>query len=362
MSEKINVGILGATGMVGQHYINLLRNHPWFTVAYVAASPQSAGKRYGEAVAGRWHIAGEIPESVNGLIVEDANSVDRALGRCSVLFSAVDMEKQAMRELESRYAQKGFAVISNNSAHRSTADVPMIIPEINHSHADIIPLQRKNHGWGSGLIAVKSNCSIQSYMAPLYALINAGFAVRRLSVTTLQALSGAGYPGPSGLDVIDNVIPFIKGEEEKSEQEPLRILGRVEQGAIVNAAAPLIAAQCNRVPVIHGHTACVSLEFADAKPELGEIVSIWREFTSLPQELGLPSAPRRPIIYRDEVDRPQPQNDRDAENGMAVTVGRLRACPLFDIRFVGLHHNTVRGAAGGCILTAELLRAKGYIQ
>jgi aspartate-semialdehyde dehydrogenase len=361
MADRIEVGILGATGMVGQYYIHLLRNHPWFRVAYVAASPNSAGKKYAEAVAGRWHIAADIPSEVKDLIVEDANRVERASGRCAMLFSAVDMEKQAVRDLEARYAERGFAVVSNNSAHRATPDVPMVIPEINGDHLAVIPAQRKNHGWTSGLIAVKSNCSIQSYMAPLYALQKAGYPAKRVFVATLQALSGAGYPGPSALDVIDNVIPFIKGEEEKSETEPLRVLGRVENGAIVNASAPLIAAHCNRVAVLHGHTACVSLEFAGKKPGLEEIASIWRGFRSVPQERELPSAPRRPIIFREEVDRPQPQKDRDAENGMAVTVGRLRACPLFDIRFVGLHHNTVRGAAGGCILTAELLKSEGLI-
>ena len=361
MSERINVGIAGATGMVGQYYVHLLRNHPWFSVAYVAASPNSAGKKYVDAVAGRWHIDHEIPEGVRGLIVEDANDVGRAEGRCSVLFSAMDLEKNAARDLEERYAAKGFAVISNNSTHRATSDVPMIIPEINADHADIIPAQCKNHGWQRGLIAVKSNCSIQSFMTPVHALKRAGYPAKRMIVSTMQALSGAGYPGTSGLDVIDNVIPFIRGEEEKSELEPLKIFGRIENGRIVDASSPRISAHCNRVPVVHGHTACVSLEFERGKPGIDEIIGIWREFKSTPQELGLPSAPRRPIIYRDEADRPQPRKDRDAQGAMAVTVGRVRPCPVLDIRFVGLHHNTVRGAAGGCILTAELLKAKGYI-
>jgi aspartate-semialdehyde dehydrogenase len=361
MSERINVGIAGATGMVGQYYVHLLQNHPWFKVTYVAASPKSAGKKYADAVAGRWHAPGDIPEDVRDLTVADANDVTRALGRCAVVFSAIDLDKNAVRELESNYALKGFAVISNNSAHRSTSDVPMIIPEINPGHADIIPAQRKNHGFSSGLIAVKSNCSIQSFMTPVHALIRAGYPIRRMIVSTMQALSGAGYPGPSGLDVIDNVVPYIGGEEEKSENEPLKIFGSIENGRIAPAATPLIAAHCNRVPVVHGHTACVSLEFEREKPTLDAIMGIWREFKAAPQELGLPSAPRRPIIYRSEVDRPQPRKDRDAQGAMAVTVGRLRKCPVFDIRFVGLHHNTVRGAAGGCILTAELLKAKGYI-
>jgi aspartate-semialdehyde dehydrogenase len=226
---------------------------------------------------------------VRDLTVEDANDVTRALGRCAVVFSAIDLDKNAMRELESNYAEKGFAVISNNSAHRATPDVPMIIPEINPSHADIIPAQRKNHGWSSGLIAVKSNCSIQSFMTPVHALIRAGYPIRRMIVSTMQALSGAGYPGPSGLDVIDNVVPYIGGEEEKSENEPLKIFGSIENGRIVPAASPLISAHCNRVPVVHGHTACVSLEFERDKPAIDKIIGIWREFKSAPQDLCLPS-------------------------------------------------------------------------
>lgn len=362
MSDKISVGILGATGMVGQNYINLLQNHPWFQITYLAASPSSAGKKYCEAVSGRWLMQGNIPESVKNMVVHDANIVEQAIGKCSVVFSAVDMDKKAVAALESAYASGGFYVMSNNSAHRHTPDVPMIIPEINSDHADIIPFQQKNHNWGKGFIAVKSNCSIQSYMTPIYALINAGYEVRNMFITTLQALSGAGYPGPSALDMIDNIIPFIKGEEEKSEQEPLKIFGKIQNGSIINACAPLISAHCNRVPVIHGHTACVSLKFNGDRPELEEIISIWENFSSVPQQLNLPSAPKRPIIYCTEDNRPQPRKDRDSENSMAVTVGRLRTDNIFDIRFVGLHHNTIRGAAGGCILSAELLKAKGYIK
>lgn len=361
MSNKISVGILGSTGMVGQNYINLLKNHPWFRIAYVAASPSSAGKTYYEAVEGRWLIQDDIPDSVKDLVVHDANRIEEAARECSIVFSAVDMDKKAVAAMESAYASAGFAVISNNSAHRFTPDTPVIIPEINSEHADIIPCQRQNYGWDRGLIAVKSNCSIQSYMTPIYALIQAGHDVSKMFVTTLQALSGAGYPGPSALDMIDNVIPFIKGEEEKSEQEPLKILGRIENGKLQNASAPVITAHCNRVPVIHGHTACVSLEFNGDKPDCDEIISIWKNFKSVPQQLRLPSAPEHPIIYRSEENRPQPRKDRDSESAMAVTVGRLRSDNIFDIRFVGLHHNTIRGAAGGCILTAELLKAKGYI-
>jgi aspartate-semialdehyde dehydrogenase len=361
MSSKIKVGILGATGMVGQNYIRLLDGHPWFEVAYVAASSQSANKTYEEAVAGRWHMSRPIPESVQDLVVQDASDVSAAQNKCDIVFSAVSLDKKAVAALELDYASKGFAVISNNSAHRFTFDVPMVIPEINPEHLDIIPFQRKKRGWSSGLIAVKSNCSIQSYMTPLYALMKEGYEIRRMVITTLQALSGAGYPGPSALDVIDNIVPFIKGEEEKSQDEPIKIFGTIINGAFVNNSSIKISAHCNRVPVIHGHTACVSVEFGDRKPALEEIQIIWRNFRSVPQELALPFAPERPIIYCNEPDRPQPQKDRDFDKGMAVAVGRLRPCNVLDIRFVGLHHNTVRGAAGGAILTAELLKARGFI-
>ncbi len=359
--ERLKVGVLGATGMIGQNYIRLLESHPWFEVAYVAASPKSAGKRYADAVAGRWHMLTPIPAGARDLIVGDANEIAQAQGRCSLVFSAVEMDKAAIAALELAYAGAGFAVVSNNSAHRFTPDVPMIIPEVNPQHLDIIPAQRRKRGWDRGLLAVKSNCSIQSYMTPLYALLRAGYPARRMLVATLQALSGAGYPGPSAIDLADNVIPYISGEEEKSEREPLKILGRIENGAIVPDSTLRISAHCNRVAVTHGHVACVSLEFGDRKPELEEVLRIWREFRAAPQELSLPMAPSQPILYRDEPDRPQPCKDRDADKGMAVTVGRLRRCNVFDIRFLGLHHNTVRGAAGGAILTAELLKARGYL-
>ena len=361
MPEKIPVGILGATGMVGQQYIRLLRQHPWFKIEFLAASPKSAGKNYGDAVAGRWHAEEDIPETVRDMIVEDAADADRAASRCRMVFSAVEMEKSAVAELEETYAGKGMAVVSNNSAHRWTADVPMIIPEINADHLSCIPIQRRKRGWERGLIVVKSNCSIQSYLTPLHALINAGFPVDRMFIATLQAVSGAGYPGPSSFDMIDNIIPYINGEEEKSEKEPLKILGSITDGEIVNSSLPAISAHCNRVPVLHGHTACASLAFAEDKPDLREIVRIWENFRSDPQELELPSAPLQPIVYRYESNRPQPRFDRDSGRAMGVSVGRLRACSLLDIRFVGLHHNTVRGAAGGCILTAELLKARDYL-
>jgi aspartate-semialdehyde dehydrogenase len=359
--EKMSVGVIGATGMVGQNYLRLLKNHPWFEVTHVAASPRSAGKPYAEAVAGRWVMDEDIPEAVTGLIVGDAGDVAAAKGKCELVFSAVDMDKQAVRELEEAYAANDIAVVSNNSAHRWTADVPMFIPEVNPHHADIIPFQRRNHGWTRGLIAVKPNCSLQSYLPAVYPLMAAGYAVESIFVATLQGVSGAGYPGPASIDMIDNVVPFIGGEEEKTEQEPLKILGTIKDGRFVNDGSLTVAAHCNRVPVIDGHTACVSLKFKAQKPSLGEIIEIWRAFEGEPQKLGLPSAPKPCIIYREERDRPQPRKDRDAGGAMAITVGRLRECPVFDIRFVALSHNTVRGAAGGAILSAELLKAKGYL-
>jgi len=362
MENKLKVGILGATGMIGQNYLRLLSHHPWFEVAYLAASPNSAGKKYRDAVAGRWHMREDIPKKVQDIVVEDASNVAKAMGKCSLVFSAVEMEKKAIVALEAEYAGKGFPVVSNNSAHRATEDVPMLIPEINHDHLDIIPEQQRKHGWSRGFLVVKPNCSIQSYMLPIYALMKAGYHINNMIVTTLQAVSGAGYPGPASIDLIDNTLPYISGEEEKSEVEPRKILGKIQNGKFVPDESIRISAHCNRVPVTDGHTACVSIQFADRKPEMDEVISIWRNFTSLPQELKLPSAPIPPILYREEIDRPQPQKDRDAGNGMAVTVGRLRKCNVFDYRFVGLHHNTVRGAAGGSILTAELLVSKGLVK
>ena len=358
---KIQVGVIGATGMVGQNYIHLLNKHPWFEVMFVAASPKSAGKRYCEAVAGRWYMPEDIPEGIRNLKVEDANRVENAMGECSLIFSAVEMEKKAILELESEYAYRGIIIVSNNSAHRHTRDVPVLIPEINHHHLDIISQQQKNHNWERGFIVVKPNCSVQSYMIPIYALMGAGYSINKLIVTTLQSLSGAGYPGPSSLDMIDNIIPFINGEEEKSEREPLKILGNIVNGAFVYNDVIKISAHCNRVPVTDGHTACVSMQFSNGKPEMEEIKELWSNFKSVPQELELPTAPRNPIIFHEDIDRPQPKKDRDADKGMAISVGRLRKCNVFDYRFVGLSHNTVRGAAGGAILIAELLKAKGFI-
>ncbi|MGD9200296.1 MAG: aspartate-semialdehyde dehydrogenase [Chitinispirillia bacterium] len=362
MSERIPVGILGATGVVGQNYVRLLQNHPWFEITYLAASPSSAGKSYTEAVQGRWHMPDPIPENVASLTVGNANLVNNARGKCALVFSAINLDKKTTAALEFEYAEKGFAVMSNNSAHRATPDVPMILPEINSDHLEIIPFQRMHYSWKKGCIVVKSNCSIQSYLSPLYALINNGYPIDRLIVTNLEAVSGAGYPGPSSMDIIDNIIPFINGEEEKSEHEPLKIFGSIGNERIVPAVSPVISAHCNRIPVIDGHTSCISMKFSDTKPSHEEIVSIWKNFSSAPQKLNLPSAPFPPIVYRDEPDRPQPRKDRDIGNGMAITVGRLRPCPVFDYRFVGLHHNTVRGAAGGCILSAELLKSMDYLE
>ncbi len=362
--NKIPVGILGATGMVGQKYIHLLENHPWFEVTYVAASPRSAGKSYKEAVGGRWLVGTNLADNIAKLIVEDASNVEKAKGKCTFVFSAIELDsKKDIQDLENAYAAAGIPVVSNASAHRWTENVPMLIPEINASHLDIIAEQKKANGWDKGFVAVKPNCSIQSYMTPIYALQQAGYPVKRMFVTTLQAVSGAGYPGVPSFDMIDNIVPFIGGEEEKSELEPLKIMGSVVGGKIENAKYPQVAAHCNRVPVIDGHSACVSLEFdlpEDKKPSLEQIEKIWNDFTSLPQELDLPSAPVQPIIIRKEPNRPQPKLDRDADKAMAVSIGRLRECPLFDVRFVGLSHNTVRGAAGGGILNAELLKAKGF--
>lgn len=365
MAEKIKVGVLGATGMVGQRYIKLLENHPWFEVSYVAASPRSAGKKYREAVAERWLIGAEIPAGVADLIVEDANDEKKALGKCRFVFSALEMGKDEIKALEAAYAAEGIPVVSNASANRWTDDVPMLVPEINFSHLDVIDAQKKSRGWDKGFIVVKPNCSLQTYMMPLHALIQAGYPVKRMIVTTLQATSGAGYPGVPSFDMIDNIVPFIGGEEEKTERECLKILGTVSGGKIECAAGPAVSSTCTRVPVVDGHTACVSLEFdlpEEKKPSLEEIERVWTAYTSLPQELNLPSAPEHPIVVRHEQNRPQPRRDRECEKGMACVIGRLRQCNVFDVKFVALSHNTKRGAALGGILNAELLKAKGFFE
>jgi aspartate-semialdehyde dehydrogenase len=350
--------------MVGQRYIDHLQNHPWFEVTFVAASPRSAGKAYREAVEGRYHIGADIPAGVRDLIVADASDVGAARGKCDFVFSALEMEKDKIVALEEAYAAANIPVVSNASANRWTPDVPMLIPEINASHLDVIAAQRKRHGWDKGFIVVKPNCSLQSYAIPLYALTAAGYPVKRMVVTTLQAITGAGYPGVPSFDVIDNVVPYIGGEEEKTVREILKIMGAVTNGTIEALTSPRISSTCTRVAVTDGHTASVSLEFdlpEGKKPSLADIEAVWSNFTAEPQTLHLPSAPAHPIIVRRENNRPQPKLDREAGNGMAVTVGRLRECPVFDVRFVGLHHNTNRGAALGGILNAELLKAKGFI-
>ncbi len=356
------VGIIGATGMVGQRYISLLKEHPWFEVTCVAASAQSAGVPYAQSVKGRWHMTEPIPEKVGELIVVDANDIEKIACACDFVFCAVEMsDKEKVKQLEESYASAGLPVISSASAHRSTPDVPMLLPEINADHTKMIDTQRKKRGWKNGFIAVKPNCSIQSFLTPVYALRKAGYKIDRLSVVTMQAVSGAGYPGVPSLDMVDNIVPFIGGEEEKTEKEPLKILGTIKKGSFVLANDLKITAQCNRVPVSDGHTACVSISFEGKKPTKEKILSIWKSFASVPQKLDLPTAPKQAIIYLDEDNRPQPKKDRDSEHGMAVNIGRLRECPLFDFKFVGLSHNTIRGAAGGGILNAELLVKQGYI-
>ena len=360
--KKIKIGVLGATGMVGQQYLRLLQNHPWFEIIDVAASPRSAGKSYEEAVKAKWFMPILIPEGLKGLIVRDVQDLDSINPEVSFVFSAVNMPtKEEIKEIEFKYARKGIPVVSNNSAHRWTPDVPMIIPEINYDHIHIIPIQQKNRGFSKGFVLVKPNCSLQSYLTPIYALEKAGYKVEKLIITTLQAVSGAGYPGVPSLDVVDNIVPYIGGEEEKTEQELFKILGKIGDNRIINDESIQISATCTRVPVTDGHTASVNLKFKDKKPTIEEIIEIWMDFKSLPQELDLPFAPKHPIIYLDIIDRPQPRKDRNNDKGMAVTVGRLRKDTVFDYKFVSLSHNTIRGAAGGGILNAELLKAKGYI-
>ena len=359
--EKKKVGILGATGMVGQKYISLLEGHPWFEVTYVSASQNSAGKTYKEAVKGRWHMTEEIPKGIENLIVKNANDVSKSLENCEFVFSALEMKKEEIGKLEEQYAKQDIPVVSNTSAHRWTNDVPMLIPEINPEHIDIIPFQKKNRNFNKGFIVVKPNCSIQSFMTPIYALMKEGYNIQEIDIVTQQALSGAGHPGVSSLDILDNRIPYISGEEEKTEREPLKILGKISDGIIINREGLEIYSQCNRDNVSDGHTACVKLKLLGNNPSLEEIINIWKNFKSLPQELKLPFAPNHPIIYKEEFDRPQPRLDRDNENGMAVSVGRLRITKD-KILFIGLSHNTVRGAAGGGILNAELLYTQGYFK
>lgn len=358
MEKKLRVGILGATGMVGQRFIALLENHPWFEVVTVAASPRSAGKTYEEAVGGRWKMDTPMPEAVKKLIVHNVNEVEEVAQTVDFVFSAVDMTKEEIRAIEDEYAKAEVPVVSNNSAHRWTPDVPMVVPEINPQHFDVIEFQKKRLGTKRGFVAVKPNCSIQSYAPVLTAW--AEFEPTQVVATTYQAISGAGKTFKDWPEMVENIIPYIGGEEEKSEQEPLRLWGKIEDGQIVKAEGPVITTQCIRVPVLNGHTAAVFVNFAK-KPTKEQLIEKLVNFKGLPQELDLPSAPKQFIRYLEEDNRPQVKMDVDYENGMGVNVGRLREDSLFDWKFVGLSHNTVRGAAGGAILCAETLVAKGYI-
>ena len=356
--EKYRVGIVGATGMVGQRFVSLLHEHPWFQVTALAASARSAGKTYREAVGERWAFSWEIPPEVADLTVLDASRVEEVASQVDFVFCAVDMKKDEVRALEEAYAKAETPVVSNNSACRGLPDVPMIVPEINPEHAGVIPAQRRRLGTKYGFIAVKPNCSIQSYVPALTPLLD--FGPEKVSVCTYQAISGAGKTFKTFPDIVDNVIPYISGEDEKSETEPLKLWGHVEGGAIVNAQAPVISAQCLRVAVSDGHMAAVSVSFRD-KPEKEEILRRWAAFETEPQRLGLPSAPKPFLQYFEDPSRPQTRLDRDFERGYGISIGRLREDRIFDYRFVCLSHNTIRGAAGGGILTAELLARKGYL-
>lgn len=359
MSKKLKVGILGATGMVGQRFIALLENHPWFEVTTVAASPRSAGKSYEAAVGDRWKMTTAMPEDVKKRIVMNVNEVEKVAAEVDFVFSAVDMSKEEIKQIEEAYAKTETPVVSNNSAHRWTPDVPMVVPEINPEHFEIIEAQRERLGTKRGFVAVKPNCSIQSYAPILTAWKE--FEPTEVVATTYQAISGAGKTFQDWPEMVGNIIPFIGGEEEKSEQEPLRLWGKIQNGVIEKASAPVITTQCIRVPVLNGHTAAVFVKFAK-KPTKEQLIERMVNFKGLPQELELPSAPKQFIQYLEEDNRPQVTQDVDFENGMGVSVGRLREDSVYDFKFVGLSHNTVRGAAGGAVLCAELLKAKGYIQ
>ena len=355
--QKLKVGIIGATGMVGQRFVLLLEDHPYFEIAAVIAGPRSAGQKYSAAVDGRWKMKTPIPESVKDMVVISSEEVERVGEICDFVFCAVNMPKDEILALEEKYAKAEIPVVSNNSANRWTPDVPMVIPEINDSHLEVILAQRKRLGTKRGFIAVKPNCSIQSYVGALHPLMKYG--IKEVVATTYQAISGAGKTFNEWPEMIDNLIPYIGGEEEKSEKEPLRVWGEVSDGKIVPAATPVITTQCLRVPVTDGHMAAVFVRF-DKKPTKEEILKDWKEFKGKPQTLGLPSAPDQFITYFEEDNRPQTGLDRDLYGGMGVSVGRLREDTVYDYKFVGLSHNTVRGAAGGAVLIAELLYREGY--
>lgn len=357
MDRKYRVGVIGATGMVGQRFLTLLENHPWFEVTALVASARSAGKTYAEAVGERWKLAAPMPAKYRDMVVMDASRVEDVASLVDFVFCAVDMKKDEIKALEEAYAKAEVPVVSNNSANRWTDDVPMVIPEINDTHIEIIEAQRKRLGTKRGFIAVKPNCSIQSYVPALTPLLK--FRPKTVLATTYQAISGAGKTFREWPEMVDNIIPYIGGEEEKSEQEPLKIWGKIEDGKIIKAVAPLITTQCIRVPVSDGHTAAVFVSFEE-KPTKEEILAAWDEYEGVPQKLALPSAPEKFLTYFEEENRPQAKLDRDIYHGMGVTLGRLREDSVFDYKFVGLSHNTVRGAAGGAVLIAELLCAKGY--
>jgi len=358
--KKYKVGVIGATGMVGQRFVSLIADHPWFELCAVAASSRSAEKTYEDAVSGRWAMPSPIPDAAKKLMVTAAETDIAAIAdSVDFVFSAVDMKKDEIKALEEAYAKAECPVVSNNSAHRLTPDVPMVIPEVSPEHLEVIAHQRKRLGTSRGFIAVKSNCSIQSYVPALHPLKDK-FGLKRALVCTYQAISGAGKTFETWPEMVDNVIPYIGGEEEKSEQEPLKVWGSIQNGEVVHASGPAITTQCIRVPVTDGHMAAVFAEF-ERKPEIEEIKRIWREFKGVPQELKLPSAPEQFLHYFDEDNYPQTKLHRMLEGGMAVSLGRLRPCSQYDYRFVGLSHNTLRGAAGGAVLLAELLCAQGYI-
>lgn len=359
MSRKLQAGIVGATGMVGQRFVSLLEGHPYFDIKLVAASANSANKTYAEAVKGRWAMKTPVPACVKDLVVKDASAVDKISAEVDFIFCAVDMPKDETLKLEENYARHETPVVSNNSAARHIVDVPMLIPEINHAHLAVLESQKKRLGTKKGFIVVKPNCSLQSYVPAIDPLMC--FQPQRVVACTYQAISGAGKTFDTWPEMVDNVIPFIKGEEEKSEKEPLKIWGQVKNGRIENAVSPVITAQCIRVPVSDGHMAAVFVSFA-RKPSRDEILAKWRDFVGKPQELGLPSAPQPFVTYFEDDARPQTRLDRDAGKGMGVTVGRLRPDMMFDYKFVCLSHNTVRGAAGGAVLIAELLKSQGYLQ
>ena len=358
--KKYKVGVIGGTGMVGQRFVTLMHNHPWFQLTVIAASPRSAGKRYEDAVAGRWAMDTPIPDEAKDIILMSAqDDVEKIAGMVDFVFSAVDMKKNEIQALEEAYAKCECPVVSNNSAHRWTPDVPMVIPEINPEHLAVIPAQRQRLGTQRGFIAVKSNCSIQSYVPALSPLRS--FGIEKILVCTYQAISGAGKTFATWPEMVDNLIPYIGGEEEKSEQEPLKVWGRVENGVIVNAGAPAITAQCLRVPVSNGHTAAAFVTFRN-KPTMEQMKEAWKNFKGRAQELDLPTAPKQFLHYFEEPDRPQARLDRDLEGGMAVSIGRLRPDTQYDYKFVSLSHNTLRGAAGGAVELAELLCAEGYME